>query len=104
MYTVKDIFKSQKFPNASKDSAGRLLVGAAVGAGGDYIERSEALVKAGVDVLVIDTAHGHSQGVINAVRRVREALSRFDVQLIAGNVATGKAVMDLAEAGADAVK
>ncbi len=104
MYTVKDIFKSKKFPNASKDSAGRLLVGAAVGAGGDYIERAEALVKAGVDVIIIDTAHGHSQGVLNAVKRLRTELKSFDFQLIAGNVATAEAVKALAEAGADAVK
>jgi IMP dehydrogenase len=104
MYTVKDIFKSKKFPNASKDSSGRLLVGAAVGAGGDFVERAEALVKAGVDVIVVDTAHGHSQGVINAVRRIKDALRRFDFQVVAGNVATGKAVAALIEAGADAVK
>ncbi len=104
MYTVKDIFKSQKFPNASKDSSGRLLVGAAIGAGGDFIERAEALVKAGVDVVVIDTAHGHSQGVINAVKQVKEALRRYDFQIVAGNVATPQAVEALAAAGADAVK
>jgi IMP dehydrogenase len=104
MYTVKDIFKSKKFPNASKDSSGRLLVGAAVGAGGDFVERAEALVRAGVDVIVVDTAHGHSQGVINAVRRIKDALRSFDFQIVAGNVATGKAVSALIEAGADAVK
>ena len=104
MYTVKDIFKSKKFPNASKDSSGRLLVGAAVGAGGDCVERAEALVRAGVDVIVVDTAHGHSQGVINAVRRIKDALRSFDFQIVAGNVATGKAVSALIEAGADAVK
>jgi IMP dehydrogenase len=104
MYTVKDIVKSKTFPNASKDSAGRLLVGAAVGAGGDYLERTEALVKAGVDVIIIDTAHGHSQGVINAVRRVRESFAGRKFDIIAGNVATPAAVRALVEAGADAVK
>ncbi len=104
MYTVKDIVKSKTFPNASKDSSGRLLVGAAVGAGGDYLERAEALIKAGVDVIIVDTAHGHSQGVINAVRHLRERFTgrRFDI--IAGNVATPSAVRALVEAGADAVK
>jgi IMP dehydrogenase len=104
MYTVKDIFKSKKFPNASKDSSGRLLVGAAVGAGGDYLERAEALVKEGVDVIIIDTAHGHSQGVLNAVKKLRDTLLGQSVQIIAGNVATAKAVQALVEAGADAVK
>ncbi|MCX6130651.1 MAG: IMP dehydrogenase [Proteobacteria bacterium] len=104
MYTVKDIIKSSTFPNASKDSSGRLLVGAAVGAGGDYIERAEALVKAGVDVIIIDTAHGHSQGVINAVRTLRQTLKGHSFDLIAGNVATPSAVRALVEAGADAVK
>jgi len=104
MYTVKDIVKSRTFPNASKDSSGRLLVGAAVGAGGDYIERSEALIKAGVDVIIVDTAHGHSQGVLNAVRKLREIFRHHSFDLIAGNVATPQAVRDLVEAGADAVK
>ncbi len=104
MYTVKDIFKSKTFPNASKDSSGRLLVGAAVGAGGDFIERSEALLKAGVDVIIVDTAHGHSEGVIQAVRRLKETLRSYNFQLIAGNVATASAVRALVEAGADAVK
>ena len=103
LYTVKDILKSKKFPNASKDSAGRLLVGAAIGAGGDYVERAQALVSAGVDVLIIDTAHGHSQGVIDAVKTVRSQVNgTFD--LIAGNVATGKATEALIDAGVDAVK
>lgn len=104
MYTVKDIVKSSTFPNASKDSAGRLLVGAAVGAGGDFIERSEALIRAGVDVIIIDTAHGASQGVINAVKALRAATRGKPFDLIAGNVATPSAVRDLVEAGADAVK
>ncbi|MDQ3230942.1 MAG: IMP dehydrogenase, partial [Pseudobdellovibrionaceae bacterium] len=104
MYTVKDIVKSRTFPNASKDSSGRLLVGAAVGAGGDYLERAEALIKAGVDVIIVDTAHGHSQGVLNAVRRLREAFTGRSFDIIAGNVATPAAVRALVEAGADAVK
>jgi IMP dehydrogenase len=104
MYTVKDIVKSKTFPNASKDSAGRLLVGAAVGAGGDYLERAEALIKAGVDVIIVDTAHGHSQGVINAVRHLRERFTGRSFDIIAGNVATPSAVRALVEAGADAVK
>ncbi|MBC7661409.1 MAG: IMP dehydrogenase [Chitinophagaceae bacterium] len=104
MYTFKDISKAKLFPNASKDSAGRLLVGAAIGAGGDFLERAEALIHAGVDVLVVDTAHGHSQGVIDAVRKVRSNFKKYDFDLIAGNVATAKAVEALAEAGADAVK
>ncbi|WP_141736134.1 IMP dehydrogenase [Oligoflexus tunisiensis] len=104
MYTVKDIIKSKTFPNASKDSSGRLLVGAAVGAGGDYLERAEALIKAGVDVIIVDTAHGHSQGVINAVRHLRERFPGGSFDVIAGNVATPAAVRALVEAGADAVK
>jgi IMP dehydrogenase len=104
MYTVKDIVKSKTFPNASKDSAGRLLVGAAVGAGGDYVERTEALIKAGVDVIIVDTAHGHSQGVINAVSHLRDKFAAHSFDIIAGNVATPAAVRALVEAGADAVK
>jgi IMP dehydrogenase len=104
MYTFKDISKAKVFPNASKDSAGRLLVGAAIGAGGDYLERAEALIHAGVDVLVVDTAHGHSAGVINAVRKVRANFRKYDFDLIAGNIATASAVEALAEAGVDAVK
>ena len=103
LYTVKDILKSKKFPNASKDGAGRLLVGAAIGAGGDYIDRAQALADADVDVIIIDTAHGHSQGVLDAVRTIRkEVEGSFDI--IAGNVATAKATEALIDAGADAVK
>ncbi|RZA10292.1 MAG: CBS domain-containing protein, partial [Proteobacteria bacterium] len=104
MYTFKDISKAKTFPNASKDSSGRLLVGAAIGAGGDYLERAEALLSAGVDVLIVDTAHGHSQGVINAVRKIKGSFKKHDFDLIAGNIATAGAVEALAEAGADAVK
>ncbi|ANJ68486.1 IMP dehydrogenase [Halothiobacillus diazotrophicus] len=102
MITVKDIQKSTDHPNASKDSLGRLLVGAAVGTGGDTEERVEALVSAGVDVLVVDTAHGHSQGVLDRVKWVKSLYPQVDV--IGGNIATGAAALDLVAAGADAVK
>ncbi|OGG99613.1 MAG: IMP dehydrogenase [Candidatus Lambdaproteobacteria bacterium RIFOXYD1_FULL_56_27] len=102
MITIKDIEKAKKFPRACKDDSGRLMVGAAIGVGTDSMLRAEALVKAGVDVLVIDTAHGHSEGVLRAVKKLRGEFP--DVQLIAGNVATGQATRDLILAGADAVK
>jgi IMP dehydrogenase len=102
MITVKDIQKSTDFPNACKDEQGRLRVGAAVGTGGDTEERIEALVQSGVDVLIVDTAHGHSQGVIDRVRWVKQNYS--DVQVIGGNIATAAAARALVEAGADAVK
>ncbi len=101
LITFKDIQKRKKFPNACKDKFGRLRAGAAVGIASDTLERVEALVKAGVDVVVIDTAHGHSEGVINMVKRIRK---NFDVDLIAGNVATAEATVDLIKAGADCVK
>lgn len=102
LITVKDIMKQIEHPYACKDEHGRLRVGAAIGAGGDFIERAAALVRAGVDVLTIDTAHGHSQGVLEAVYRVRETFP--NVQLIAGNVSTAAATMALIERGVDAVK
>jgi IMP dehydrogenase len=102
LITVKDIMKQIEHPNASKDEQGRLRVGAAIGAGGDFLERASALVRAGVDVLTIDTAHGHSQGVLDAVTRVREAFP--NVQLVAGNVSTAAGTMSLIERGVDAVK
>ncbi|MCX7791180.1 MAG: IMP dehydrogenase [Chloroflexaceae bacterium] len=102
LITVKDIMKQIEHPHACKDEQGRLRVGAAIGAGGDFLERAAALVRAGVDVLVIDTAHGHSQGVLDAVVRVREAFP--EVQLIAGNVSTAAATIALIERGVDAVK
>ena len=101
LITVKDIQKKIRYPLATKDERGRLRVGAAVGVGRDGFERAVALVDAGVDVLVVDTAHGHTSGVIDMVRRLKEA---FAVDVIAGNVATAEAVHDLAEAGADAIK
>jgi IMP dehydrogenase len=102
MITVKDIMKQIEHPYACKDERGRLRVGAAIGAGGDYLERAGALVRAGVDVLTIDTAHGHSQGVLDAVSSVREAFP--DVQLVAGNVSTAAGTIALIERGVDAVK
>jgi IMP dehydrogenase len=104
MYTIKDILKTQEHPLASKDSAGRLLVGAALGAGGDYLDRASALLAAGVDVMVIDTAHGHSQGVLDAVKKVKSSLRGQSFELIAGNVATAAATLALIDAGADGVK
>ena len=101
LITVKDIEKRIRYPHASKDAQGRLLVGAAVGVGPDALERAEALVGAGVDALVVDTAHGHSRAVVDMTRTVKE---RFDVQVIAGNIATGDAADMLISAGADAVK
>ena len=102
LVTVKDIQKSQDFPNACKDEFGQLRVGAAVGTGAGTAERIDALVKAGVDVLVVDTAHGHSKGVIDRVRWIKETYP--DVQVIGGNIATAEAAIALADAGADAVK
>ena len=101
LITVKDIQKRSEYPHATKDEQGRLRVGAAVGVGSDALERAGALVDAGVDVLVVDTAHGHSHGVVEMVRRLKTA---FDVELVAGNVATGEAAEALIDAGADAVK
>lgn len=102
LITIKDIEKAIRFPNAAKDTRGRLLCGAAVGVTVDMMERVEALVKASVDVVTIDTAHGHSSGVIEAVRRIKEVYP--ELQIIAGNVATAEATRDLIEAGADCVK
>ena len=101
MITVKDIQKSQDYPNACKDEQGRLLTGAAVGTGADSDARIEALVKAGVDVIVVDTAHGHSSGVLDKVRWIRD---NYDVQIIGGNIATAQAARDMADSGADGVK
>jgi IMP dehydrogenase len=101
LITFKDIQKKVQYPNATKDERGRLRVGAAVGVGPDAVERAEALVTAGADVLVVDTAHGHSLGVIEMVRRIK---ARSGVEVIAGNVATAEATEALVEAGADAVK
>ncbi|HCT65575.1 MAG TPA: IMP dehydrogenase [Lachnospiraceae bacterium] len=102
LITIKDIEKAIKYPNSAKDEHGRLLVGAAVGATMDVLDRIEALVKVNVDVVVIDTAHGHSQGVINTVKKIKTAFP--ELQLIAGNVATAEATEELIKAGANAVK
>jgi IMP dehydrogenase len=101
LITVRDIRKRIEHPDATKDEQGRLRVGAAVGVGPDAVERADALAAAGVDVLVVDTAHGHSRGVIEMVERLR---GRLEVQLIGGNVATSEAAESLVDAGADAVK
>jgi len=102
LITYKDILKVQDYPNSCKDSLGRLMVGAAVGVGGDTMDRVQALVNAQVDVICVDTAHGHSRGVLDTVRAVKDAFP--DLQVIGGNVATGAAALALADAGADAIK
>jgi len=102
LITVKDIQKAQDYPEACKDEQGHLRCGAAVGTSGDTEARISALAEAGVDVVVVDTAHGHSQGVINRVRWVKENYP--DIQVIGGNIATGEAARALADAGADGVK
>ncbi|WP_113674603.1 IMP dehydrogenase [Vallitalea guaymasensis] len=102
LITIKDIEKAIKYPQSAKDSQGRLLVGAAVGVTKDYMDRIDALVKASVDVIVVDTAHGHSEGVINTVKGIKERYP--ELQLIAGNVATAEATKALIAVGVDAVK
>lgn len=102
LITIKDIEKALKYPNSAKDSKGRLLVAAAVGVGADMMDRIEAIVAAKVDVIVVDTAHGHSRGVLEAVKYIKNKYPHVD--LIAGNVATAEATRDLIEAGVDAVK
>jgi IMP dehydrogenase len=101
LITVKDIQKRIQFPLATKDDQGRLRVAAAIGVGGDALERAAALVVEEVDVLVVDTSHGHSRAVVETVHRIKE---RFDVDVVAGNIATAEATVALVEAGADAVK
>ncbi|SHI40439.1 IMP dehydrogenase [Lutispora thermophila] len=102
LITIKDIEKAIQFPNSAKDKSGRLLVGAAVGVTHDMMERVKALVDAKVDVIVVDTAHGHSKGVLDAVKKIK--INYPDIQVIAGNVATADATRELIEAGADAIK
>ena len=102
LITIKDIEKAKAYPNAAKDSKGRLLCGASVGITNDMMERVEALVKANVDFITLDTAHGHSKGVIEGVRKIKSVYP--ELQIIAGNIATAEAVRDLVEAGADCVK
>lgn len=101
LITIKDIEKRKKYPNSCKDKIGRLRVGSAIGVGEDALYRSELLVKAGVDVIVIDTAHGHSKGVINTLKQIKK---KFDIEVIVGNIATAEAAEDLIKAGADALK
>ena len=101
LITIKDLTKRVKYPNAAKDDLGRLRVAAAIGVSADLMERTAALVAAGVDVLVLDSAHGHSQGILSALGKVKE---QFDVDVIAGNIATRSGARDLILAGADAVK
>jgi IMP dehydrogenase len=102
LITSKDILKMEQYPNASKDKKGHLMAGAAVGVKGDYLERTEALLEAGADVIVVDIAHGHSDNAINCVRQIKKAFK--NCELIAGNVATGNGAEDLIKAGVDAVK
>jgi IMP dehydrogenase len=102
LITIKDIEKARKYPNASKDSKGRLLVAAAIGVSKDTMERTTALVEAGVDILVVDSAHGHSKGVMNVVAQLKENFP--DKTIIAGNVATADGTRDLIKAGADVIK
>ena len=102
LITIKDIEKALKYPHSAKDSAGRLLVGAAIGVTADVLDRAEKLLTAGADVLVLDSAHGHSQGIMRCVEKIKNAFP--EAQLIAGNIATATAAHDLIAAGADAVK
>ena len=102
LITIKDIEKSIQYPNSARDNRGRLLVGAAVGITGDMLERVDALVKAGADVIVLDTAHGHSKNVLTSITKIKAEYP--NLQVIAGNVATKEATIDLIEVGADAVK
>ena len=102
LITLKDIRKSEDFPNACKDSLGRLRAAAAVGTGADSAERVDAIIEAGVDVVVVDTAHGHSQGVLDQVKHIKD--QHPEIAVIGGNIATADAAIDLAKAGADAVK
>jgi IMP dehydrogenase len=101
LITIKDIEKRRKYPNSCKDKLGRLMVGAAVGTGDDTMYRAELLVNAGVDVIVIDTAHGHSKSVMKTLKSIKK---KFDIDVIAGNVATAEGTLDLIKAGADGVK
>src|SRR5262245_34253190 len=101
LITVKDIKKQTEYPLATQDDKGRLRVGAAVGVGPDAVERAEALVAAGVDVLVVDTSHGHSQGVLDVVKTIKGG---FDIEVVGGNIVTADAVDAMAAAGADGVK
>jgi IMP dehydrogenase len=102
LITIKDIEKVKKYPNAAKDARGRLLVGAAIGIGGNYLQQVELLIKAGVDIVGLDSAHGHSRNVVNTLREIKAAFP--DLPVIAGNIATAEAAEDLIKAGADCIK
>ncbi|MEN8136212.1 MAG: IMP dehydrogenase [Thermodesulfobacteriota bacterium] len=102
LITIKDLEKIKKYPNAAKDDRGRLLVGAAIGIGGNYLEQVELLIKAGVDIVGLDSAHGHSRNVMNTLKEIKGAFPNLPV--IAGNIATGEAAEDLIKAGADCIK
>ncbi len=102
LITYKDIVKRMKYPNSCKDELGRLRVGAAIGVSADYMERVEALIKANVDIITIDTAHGHSEGVLKALKIIRQKYK--DLQIVVGNIVTGEAALELVENGANAVK
>ena len=102
LVTMKDIEKSAQHPNATKDNSGRLRVAAAIGTEKNTLQRAEALFEAGVDVFVIDSAHGHSKNVIKTIKAIREKFN--DIDSIGGNIATGDAAVELANAGVDAVK
>jgi IMP dehydrogenase len=101
LITIKDIDKTEQYPNACKDSTGRLRVGASVGVSADVLDRVKALIEAGVDLINIDSAHGHSQGIIDTVKKIK---ANFNIDVMAGNIVTAEAAKDLIEAGADAVK
>lgn len=101
LITIKDIEKRKKYPNSCKDKLGRLMVGAAVGTGEDTLHRAGLLINAGVDIIVIDTAHGHSKSVISTLKSLKK---KYDVEIIAGNVATAEGTLDLIRAGADGIK
>ena len=101
LFTVKDFVKADKYPHASKDSQGRLIVGAAIGVGDDSYKRAQALIAAGVDFLIVDTAHGHSRAVLDMVSRIK---NEFDIDVVGGNIATREAALALIDAGADGVK
>jgi IMP dehydrogenase len=102
LITIKDIEKAIRYPNSAKDEKGRLLAGAAIGITKDMLKRAKALLDANIDVLVIDTAHGHSQGVLDAIKRIKKSFPQ--AQIVAGNIATARAAEDLIKAGADAIK
>jgi len=102
LITIKDIEKAVRYPNAAKDASGRLLCGAAIGVTTDALERVAAVVKAGVDVIVLDSAHGHSKNILEKVKEIKKAFP--DLQIVAGNIATAEAAKDLIEAGADCIK